>query len=358
MLRQGKILIGLVLAFGLVGCNTVGPEAIYSGRAAYNEAIEKTNNQQMFELIVKNRYGESAGLLAVASVSANFRVSGSINAEFGIGNPANFAGNLVPLRTGAAYEESPTITYAPVAGKDFLAEIFGHLPLEFVILMIQGGVRAEQATLILIKSINGLRNPAYLTADAPEVDQRFLRIAELLGRLQEAELLALSAGAKESYAYITPHYNPQDRALAEEMAELLSLPKQPAGAAAYKVPIRLGIGTPKGLEILIETRSITDLIKIASASMDVPDAQVQAGYALPAPALGPVGELITIHSSQSAPEEAFVSTRMHGTWYYIAQQDLPSKLYFRMLERLINARIADTARTDRSGPILTLPVSR
>lgn len=358
MRHRGTGLLAPLLLIVLLGCNTLGPQAIYSGRAAYNEAIEKTNNQQMFELIVKNRFGESAGLLAVASVSANMRITGSVNAEFGIGNPANFAGNLVPLSTGAAYEESPTITYAPVAGKDFLAEVFGHLPLEFVVLMIQGGARAEQAAVTLLKSINGLRNPAYLTAEVPEADPRFLRMVKLLGTLQEAELLALATDGKESFAYITRHPNPKYRALVEEMADLLSLPKPPANTDAYKVPIRLGIGAPKGREILIETRSITDLIKIASASMEVPDAQIQAGYALPAPELGPVGELITIRSSQSAPEDALVSTRMHGTWYYIAQQDLPSKLYFRMVERLTNARIADTARTNKSGPILTLPVAR
>lgn len=358
MERRGKILIALTLAAGLVGCNTLGPEAIYSGRAAYNEAIEKTNNQQMFEVIVKNRFGESSGLLAVASVSANFRVTGSVNADFGIGNPANFAGNLVPLSTGAAYEESPTITYAPVAGKDFLAEIFGHLPLEFVVLMIQGGARADQAAVTLMRSINGLRNPAYLTPEVPQADPRFLRMAELLGKLQRAELLSLATDGKDSYAYITPHPNPEYLAMVDELADLLSLSRQSPSTTAYKVPIRLGIGTPKGHEILIETRSITELIKIASASMEVPDEQVQAGLAMPAPKLGPVGDYVKIRSSQTAPENALVSSRMHGTWYYIAENDLASKLYFRLLERLTNARIADTARTNKAGPVLTLPVAR
>ncbi len=358
MRRQAKVLLALMLVAALVGCDTLGPQAIYSGRPAYNEAIEKTNNQQMFEVIVRNRFGESSGFLAVASVSANFRVTGSVNAEFGIGNPANFAGNLVPLGTGAAYEESPTITYTPVAGKDFLAEIFGHLPLEFAILMIQGGVKADQAALMLLKSVNGLRNPAYLSSEAPEADPRFLRMVELLGKLQEAELLALATDGKESYAYVVPDPNPRYRAIAEELGSLLSLPLQSPSAQAYRIPIRLGIGAPEGLEILIETRSIADLIKIASASMEVPEAQVQAGLALPAPPLGPVGNLIRIRSSQSAPDDALVSTRMHGTWYYIAQRDLQSKLFIRLLERLINARITDAARSNKSGPVLTLPVAR
>lgn len=358
MRRHGKALVVLLVAAGLVGCSKLGPQAISSGRPSYNEAIEFTDNQQIFEVIVKNRFGESAGLMAVASVSANFRVTGSVAAEFGIGDPANFAGNIVPLRTGAAYEDNPTITYTPVAGKDFLNELFGPLPLGFVILMIQGGVNADLAAVMLLKSINGLRNPAYLSAEVPESDPRFLKLAELLGTLQEAELLTLATDGKESYAYVVPNPNPHYQAITKELADLLSLPARSPSTEAYRIPIRRGIGTPKGPEILVQTRSIADLIKIASASMEVPEAQVQDGLALPNPPLGSVGNLIHIRSSPSTPDDALVSARMHGTWYYIAQQDLESKLYFRLLQRLMNARIADIARSNKAAPVLTLPVAR
>lgn len=358
MHRGGRVLVALMVAAGLAGCNRLGPHAISSGRPAYNEAIESTNNQQIFEVIVRNRFGESAGLMAVASVSANFRVSGSAAAEFGIGDQANFAGNIVPLRAGAAYEENPTITYTPVAGQDFLNELFGPLPLEFVVLMIQGGVKADLAAVMLLKSINGLRNPAYLSAEVSESDPRFLKLADLLGKLQEAELLTLATDGKEAYAYVVPSPNPHYRAMAKDVADLLSLPAKSPGTKAYRIPIHRGIGTPKGQEILVQTRSIADLIKIAGATMEVPKAQVQDGLAVPQPPLGAVGTLIHIPSSPTAPDDALVSAKMYGTWYYIDPQDLKSKLYFRLLQRLMNARIADIARSDKSAPLLTLPVAR
>ena len=53
------------------GCAIVGPSSISRGRADYNEAINKTEDEQMLLSIVKGRYGETSSLLAVSGVAAN-----------------------------------------------------------------------------------------------------------------------------------------------------------------------------------------------------------------------------------------------------------------------------------------------
>ncbi len=95
------------------GCALVGPSSISMGRADYNEAINKTEDEQMLLSLVKGRYGEIFSLLSVTGVAANVRFgsSAAVQAEFG---PAqNYLGELVPFSAGLAYEENPTITYAP-----------------------------------------------------------------------------------------------------------------------------------------------------------------------------------------------------------------------------------------------------
>ncbi len=351
--RQGVVLSPLV-AMLMTGCSTLGPQSIHAGRAAYKEAIEQTGNRQVLDLIVKNRFGENAGLLAVSSVNANFRVSGTINGDIGIGDAANFAGNLVPLSLGAAYEESPTISYTPVASTDYLTNVSTHLPLEEAVLMINGGGQANMTATILLKSINGLRNPAYLGAGAAPGESGFLRFAELLGELQNAELLTLAADEDEAFAYILHDPDPRYDAIVREMMQLLSL-RMP-GELPVRVPIRLGIGKPRGLELLVATRSIAELIQIASASMDVPQSQIDSGVALPTPPLGAVGDLIDIRSSDSRPDAALVERPAQGRWYYIANDDARSKVYFRLLTRLAEARLGDAARSGQSRPVLTVPV--
>ena len=112
----GRGLLASLLAVVLAGCSLVGPSAVRNGRMAYNEAITETNNQQLLMAVIRNRYDETASLLAVASVTANVSVTTSTGIELGVGDSDNYEGNIVPFSAGAVYEENPTISYVPVAG--------------------------------------------------------------------------------------------------------------------------------------------------------------------------------------------------------------------------------------------------
>jgi hypothetical protein len=108
--------------FALSGCAVVGPKSISMGRADYNEAINRTEDEQMLPSIVKGRHGETFSLLAVSGVAANVRFGTNAGVEVGWGSKENYAGNLVPFSGGLAYEENPTITYAPVQGEHYLRQ--------------------------------------------------------------------------------------------------------------------------------------------------------------------------------------------------------------------------------------------
>ena len=124
------------------GCSSVlgpraslGPGAIVRGRGLYNEVITATNNEQTLELIVRARYGEPAGLLSVASVTANLRATASTAAQFGIGPSSNYNGNLVPLALGFAYEENPTIAYTTVQGERYAKAMLSPVGLDMLVLL-------------------------------------------------------------------------------------------------------------------------------------------------------------------------------------------------------------------------------
>jgi hypothetical protein len=358
MLSNISRLILCVTAAALAGCNAVGPSAIRSGRAAYNEAITATNNQQVFSLIVKSRFREAAGLLTVVSVNASFKVTGQVNAQFGIGPDQNFSGNLVPLSAGAAYEESPTISYTPVQGEDVLRQIFGPLPLDLTLLMIQASDDAGWMMTMFLKSINEIRNPAFLSEAEPKADPRFLQITELVTELRQAERLSLARNSEGAFVFSLPR---NDRAFGEKIRRLfrlLSLPDPMDSDRPHEIPVVLGVGRTERFEVRVETRSLGDLIKIAGAAMEVPPEQVDAGLAARFPKLGSVGSLIRINGAPEAPKGALVAFKHHGIWYSIDQTDQKSKEYFRQLEALMSARIADSVKGGNASPVLTLPVAR
>jgi len=76
------------------------------GRADYNEAINKTDDDQLLMAVVRGRYGETFSLLAVTGVAANVRFGTNAGVELGFGPNENYDGNLVPFSGGLAYERT------------------------------------------------------------------------------------------------------------------------------------------------------------------------------------------------------------------------------------------------------------
>lgn len=85
------------LAGGFVGCASAGPASIANGRAVYNEVINSTEDEQLLNVSVRERYDQTFGMLTVASVTASIKVSANVSANAGIGPDENYSGNLVPL---------------------------------------------------------------------------------------------------------------------------------------------------------------------------------------------------------------------------------------------------------------------
>ena len=143
--------------FSFYGCTQLGPRSISRGRASYNEAITQTDNEQLLMSIVRGRYGETYNMLAITAVAANIRFSANANAQVGIGPSENYIGNLVPLSSGVAYEENPTITYAPAQGAVFLRQLHSPVPLETLVLLVRTSRNPGGLFTMMVETINGIR---------------------------------------------------------------------------------------------------------------------------------------------------------------------------------------------------------
>ena len=129
-LRTIVILVGLCAWFSLAGCQTLGPAALSAGRGAYNDVIARTSSEQTLGLIVRLRYSDPIGLLAVSGVTASLKFGTQAKGEAGFGSPASYAGALVPFSAGVTYEDSPLISYTPVDAQAFLREWLAPVTLE------------------------------------------------------------------------------------------------------------------------------------------------------------------------------------------------------------------------------------
>jgi len=354
-----------IAALGLAGCGrvfgaraTLGPGAIIRGRGLYNEVITATNNEQTLAQIVRARYGEPAGLLAVASVTANLRAAETTNAQFGIGPSSNYSGNIVPLSVGVAFEDNPTIAYTPVQGERYAKSILSPLGLDVLVLLLGMERAPDQLVSILIKQVNGLHNPMYRP---PEARAAFQDSIALLTRLEQAgHATWTSTSAKEtSFALELHDYAPDDRETVHDLLARWGLPPSLArGDRDVVLPVKLAVGNPTKPGLNVQTRSVFDLIALAAGAVQVPPEHAALG--LPDPgldALSGLGGLLTIRSSPSYPrDDVLVAVRHRGYWFYIPAADGPSKLAFRMLQTIIGMRLTEAAPA--ATPALTIPVAR
>jgi len=353
------------LAVGFSGCSrflgpraTLGPGAIVRGRGLYTEVIRETSNEQTLELFVHARYGEPFGLLSVTSVTANLRATATSAAEFGVGPDSNFKGNLVPLSLGLAYEENPTISYAPLQGERYAKSILSPIGLDVLVLLL--GIERAPAQLIsvLVKRVNGLQNPMY---GPPESRAAFQDSIDLLARLQNAgQATWTSTSTKDgSFALVVYDYAPGNRQAVRELLGRWGLPESLAREGRDIVlPVKLALGNVTKPALNLQTRSVYDLIEMAARSVEVPPEHAVRG--LPDPGLdgpSPLRGLLRIHNSPGRPPgDVLVAVRYRSYWFYVSADDGPSKLAFRLLQTLINMRLVEAA--PQLAPTLTIPAAR
>ena len=351
-------------ALWLSGCGrllgpraTLGPGSIVRGRGLYNQVISDTNNQQTLQLIVRARYGEPSGLLSVASVTAGLRTTATANSQFGIGPSANYQGNIVPLALGLAYEENPTIAYTPVQGERYAKSFLSPLGLDVLVLLLGIEHAPHQLISILVKQVNGLQNPMY---GPPQARAAFQDSVALLGRLQNAGQATWTSTATNegAFALVIHDYAPGNRNVVRELLRRWGLPASlGAGDRDIVLPVNLAVGKVTRPELNVETRSVYDLVEIAAGSVEVPHEHAALGLAdRGLDGLSPPGGL-RIQSSPTYPTtDVLVAVRHRGYWFYIAADDGPSKLAFRLLQTLIGMRLVEG--TPQAIPTLTIPVGR
>ena len=343
----------------LMGCTTLGPQYIASGRAAYNEVINHTEDQQMLMAIVRTRYGETVSMLAVTNVTANVRFSAAAEAQFGIGRRESYETNLIPLSTGLAFEDNPTISYVPIEGEEQFDRLMSPVPLKFAVILTSHMIHSRLPFLMLIESINHIRNPKFIHSPMSESDPRFLRLVDLIMELNATGHIDWARDSREEVVFSIVIRNHQPRRTEEigELLDLLGVKQKVDDSKPLVVPVYHAVEEPANGGVAVTTNSIYDLIEMLSASIAVPEKHRESGLAISYPTPGLAGRKVRIQRSKAKPERASVSIEYRNSYYYIAETDQETKLMFRILRTLWKDRIASTTQF-QSAPVLTIPVGQ
>ena len=358
--RRGLLPVIAIVLGVLPACSVVGPASIHNGRGAYNAAIIATNEEQMLDVIVRIRYGETPGMLSVGSVTANVSIQCHASSQIGVGADSNFEGNLVPITGGFVYEENPTISYVPLQGEKYTRQLLSPIPIDLALLLSSAGMKLEGMVIALFAEVNGLRNPAFRLSSEEAGDTRFQRLALRLGELYEAGSLSFVGEAEgEGFLLVISGYAPEHCEAVRDVATLLGLPARgPQDAGDILLPISLAVGTSDGSRLAVRTRSVYDLIMVAAAATEVPAGHLESGLARSFPPIGMLGSGLAIHQSEERPAAAYVAVQHHGHWFYVDACDQRAKEYLRLLQAVFSVRIADSSDASKSAPVLTVSATR
>lgn len=342
------------------GCSQLGPGRIELGRGHYNVAVQQTDNEQMLLNLVRLRYRDTPYFLQVASVSTNFEFEVFADASAALKTGPDIYG----LGIGGTAIESPTITYTPLQGDQFVKQLLSPMHLSTVLLLYHSGWAIDRILNVTVQYINGIPNAPSASGptpdDAPEYVE-FHRITDLLRGLQKRGDVTLgqTEGSDESQSLVL-RIAPRaiDSAEGRQLIEHLRLPP---GKTDY---VFTPTADPNNVgEASIVMRSLMASLSYVAQGVQPPaEDETRGRVTVTRDADGRPfdwkqvnGNLMQIRSSGDQPEFAAVRVQYRGMWFYIDDSDLTSKSTFALLMNLFALQAGDIPTI---APVLTLPVAR
>jgi hypothetical protein len=324
----------------------MGPKTIPRDRLDYSSAIAESWKRHALLNVVKLRYFDPPISVDVGQIVAGY----SLETEISLGGSVERDNASFTPSVGAHYTDRPTITYTPLTGNRFVRTALMPLPPDAVFFTVQAGWPADGVLFAAVASLNGLKNQEGSLAGVTPPEPAFLRTLDLLLRLQQTGAFAVRIQQDAKKQQTTWLVFRSQSASAETLADLKALRtllRLNPEASEYKLVFGATPGNDR--ELAVMTRSMTQIMGMLSAYVQVPEAHIAEGRATPG--LGGAAAL-RIACSPRRPSEAFAAVAYRDLWFWIDDRDLKTKRAFALLMML--GTMADTGEHPPL-PLITIP---
>lgn len=381
------LLVALSCALGAAGCNTVGPPSVRRAPFEYNQALVGAANEQLLLNLVRLKYRDTPYFLQPTSLSTQYHLEGSVGAAIDLSTDGDASGASA---TGFSLSETPTVTWTPLQGDQFVTELLSPIPIEALVLLPQAGWSVERVLRLGVQRIAEVPNAPGASGPTPSyapVFEEFQDLACALRKLQVEGRLGVrvdeievpAAGDQTARPELEFRLTARERGWRElpatgvcavdrvEDPEALlrehGIDLAGDGVVLRNAYLEDGEGLP------VETRSLLGAMYYLSHGIESPREHgpegrrlvTEAGGCGPEAPESPWRELtrslFRVECAGSRPRrgEAFVEVFYEGTWFYIRNDDLDSKSTFGLLMQLFSLQaggaegIAPTLTLDLGG---------
>ncbi len=388
----------------LTGC--FGPTTIRQTRIRYNEAIVRTNDEELLLNLVRLRYNEHPSFLPVSGLNAQFELNGGAQYRGGSERGAldNFGQGLL------SYADRPTITFAPQRPPQLTLALLSEVSLETLYLFSRQGGDIDRVLRLFVRTMNGIDNAPTAGGPIPPEPPAFAEFRAVADRFQRLQGRGLAVLTTEDRVDDLPDAVIVDGLDAKALVEIkkAGYGVRPEGAApGYRLtqtkPVRVlqvhpkAAGEPEILDLeatlrlvpyqtsypveeapqgqllavpgdgprtklVVTNRSILEVMYLLSKTVEVPEEHARRGVARFTinPDGSPFdwrmvsGDLFHVCVAKHRPTSAFVAVRYRDHWYYIDDRDQSSKTSLNLFNELLRLQKIGSVE---GQPVLSLPLS-
>lgn len=354
---------GVLVAFFIysAGCSPkLGPDTVERSRQPYNEALARTQSEQLLLNIVRLRYRDTPLFLKVGTLTTqyNLRSEGGASSELSLSGDESFIGPFV----GFAFEERPTVTYTPLQGEEFVKQLLKPLPIESLMLLSNGGWSVERIFRIAVQEMNGIGNAKTAAGPTPRSapnNALFQEVGAIFRKLQQHDRLRWFFKREETREVLMLEIKPNDATARdiERLHKLLNLKPSEDGYALRSMRYKRSES-----DIAVSTRSLLSALFFLSQGISVPQEHEERGVVTVTKDESTssafrwkevLGNLFQVSYSREEPKEAWPRVFYRNHWFYIEEDDLNSKSTFMLLSQLLSLQSGGLAS---ASPALTLSV--
>lgn len=324
----------LISSLGLSGCIYFGSHNMPPDRIRYNKSVISSDLQQALLNLVRLKYGDMPYFLSLNNIVSQYSVNASISADgsrtYSDGESVT---NFLSLTPSASVSESPTLTYTPLQGEEFVQRLMTPIDIKVVSLALREGWTFARVFRTFFQRLGDMENAAFASRPnshrIPEYKD-FARFTKIMRKLELKDELEFEFDNSTSPSRIKFDILSFKPLTADEIKFLYkhtgASPSNPnfwvAGYYEQNHMPRTMVG---------ETRTMFGIYSYLSKGVELPQAHYSVGNALKLPNgeyfdwKQVVGGLIRVKFCQSIPERAYIYVYYRGYYFYIDDTDRSSK---------------------------------
>lgn len=342
-----RCIAAAILVSSLSACAALGPKTIGWNRTDYNQALQKTDAQQLILNIVRQRYADPVMFLDVTSISNSV----SRDANFSLGAAfQRFVFDSASMGAGGSIAENPIVFYAPNTGESFVKKILTPIDVRTISLLLQSGWSIERVLMVAGDSINGFRNATTARDSKGQIAwQDYRDLVRALRDLQRDGLLAVGTESGKDGVDSLVLMPAAAAANAPAYLKVCDMLKIPCDGGPMRLYIGIGAPAVGGGQIVLATRSLYAAFYYLSDGVDVPAADLQKGYVKARETAGgpfdrASGDLFKLQVSSAEPPDEVTKVHYRDAWFFIADNDTDTKTTFGLLSIILMLEGTDTVR--------------